>query len=195
MAAAPKKLGTESSATRAALVDAAEQLIREEGYAAVTARRVAQKAGMKFQLIYYYFNSLDDLFLEVLQRGADQHLERMTAALESDQPLQALWSFSSDPGDTRFILEFMVMANHHEVIRKAICEFAERLRVLQVEAISRHAQSLGVEPRIPPVVTSFLLSSVSRSLLLESGLGMTAGHEEVQAVIASAMQALSGGKV
>lgn len=189
---APKKLGTESSATRAALVDAAEQLIREEGYAAVTARRVAQKASMKFQLIYYYFNSLDDLFLEVFQRGAEQHLERMTEALDSAQPLQALWGFSSDASDTRFILEFMVMANHHEVIRKAIGEFAERLRELQVEAITRHARARGVEPKIPPVVTSFLLSSISRSLLLESGLGITSGHQEVQALIDSALGALTG---
>lgn len=189
---APKKLGTEGSATRAALVDAAEQLIREEGYAAVTARRVAQKAGMKFQLIYYYFNSLDDLFLEVFQRGADQHLERMTAALESEQPLQALWAFSSDPSDTRFILEFMVMANHHEVIRKAIAAFAERLRELQVAAITQQAKARHVEPNIPPVVTSFLLSSISRSLLLESALGVTSGHPEVEAVIAAAMRHLAG---
>jgi len=191
---APKKLGTESSATRALLVDAAEQLIREEGYAAVTARRVAQKAGMKFQLIYYYFNSLDDLFLEVFQRGADQHLERMTEALGSDQPLEALWAFSSEPSDTRFILEFMGMANHHEVIRKAIGAFAERLRELQVEAITRHAKALGVEPRIPPVATSFLLSSISRSLLLESALGMTTGHREVQALIDQALKSLAGGE-
>jgi AcrR family transcriptional regulator len=189
---APKKLGAESSATRAVLVDAAEQLIREEGYAAVTARRVAQKAGMKFQLIYYYFNSLDDLFLEVFQRGADQHLERMTEALASEQPLQALWAFSSEPSDTRFILEFMVMANHHEVIRQAIGEFAERLRELQVAAIVRHAETLGVEPRIPPVATSFLLSSISRSLLLESALGMTTGHREVQALIDGALKSLEG---
>jgi AcrR family transcriptional regulator len=189
---APKKLGAEGSTSRAVLVDAAEQLIREEGYAAVTARRVAQKAGMKFQLIYYYFNSLDDLFLEVFQRGADQHLERMTAALCSDQPLQALWAFSSEPSDTRFILEFMVMANHHEVIRKAIGAFAERLRELQVEAITRHAKSLGLEPRIPPVVTSFLLSSISRSLLLESALGVTSGHHEVQMLIDQALKSLEG---
>jgi len=192
--AAPKKLGTEGSASRAVLVDAAEQLIREEGYAAVTARRVAQKAGMKFQLIYYYFNSLDDLFLEVFQRGADQHLARMTEALESDQPLQALWAFSSEPSDTRFIVEFMVMAHHHEVIRQAIGEFAERLRELQVAAITRHAKTLGVEPRIPPVATSFLLSSISRSLLLESALGVTSGHEEVQALIDSALRSLDRGE-
>ncbi|CAN7556156.1 TetR/AcrR family transcriptional regulator [Phenylobacterium sp. LjRoot219] len=190
---APKKLGTEGSATRAAMIDAAEQLIVEEGYAAITARRLADKAGVKFQLIYYYFNSLDDLFLEVFERGAERQLEQMNAALESDAPLRALWRYSIDSTDTRFILEFMVMANHHEVIRKAIGDFAERLRQVQVEAIARHLQARGVEPQIPPVVISLLVSSLSRSLMLETALGVTSGHEELETLVDSFLRVLDTG--
>ena len=39
-----RRLGTESSKTRQALLEAAEQVMREEGYAAVTSRRVAERA-------------------------------------------------------------------------------------------------------------------------------------------------------
>lgn len=186
--AATKRLGTESSATRAALVDATEQLILDEGYAAVTARRIAERAGMKFQLIYYYFKSLDDLLLEVFRRGTEQNLERMQAALESDEPLRALWAYCTATPDNRFVIEFMAMALHHETIRTAICTHAERLRELQVEAISRHLKARGIEPQIPPVLTSFLIASLSRSLLLESALGMSSGHAEMEALVEDCLQ-------
>jgi TetR/AcrR family transcriptional regulator len=189
---APKKLGTESSAARAAMLDAAEKLIVEEGYAAVTARRLADKAGVKFQLIYYYFNSLDDLFLEVLHRGVERQLEHMNAALQSDQPLRALWRYSIDSTDTRFILEFMVMANRSEAIRKAIGESGERMRAVQAEAIARHLQARGVAPKISPIVTSLLVSSVSRSLMLETALGITSGHQELDALIDGYLRAIDG---
>ena len=47
MAGAPRRVGAENSATRALILDATEQLIREEGYAAVSTRRVAARAGLK----------------------------------------------------------------------------------------------------------------------------------------------------
>jgi AcrR family transcriptional regulator len=164
-------------------------VILNEGYAAVTARRIAERAGIKFQLIYYYyFNSLDDLLLEVFQRGTEQNLERLQAALESEQPLRALWVHSTAGPDNRFVIEFMAMALHHETIRVAIAAHAERLRELQVEAISRHLKARGMEPQIPPVLSSFLIASLSRSLLLESALGMTSGHPEMEALVEECLQ-------
>lgn len=181
--AATKKLGTERSASRAIFVEATEQLIREEGWAAVTARRVAERAGLKFQLIYYYFNSLDDLFLEVFQRGVEQNLARLEEVVEADDLLRALWAFSNDSRDNRFTLEFMAMANHKPVIRQAIAEYAERMRVLQTEALARYLKARGVEPQIPPLVTTFLMTGVSRALSLESGLGIAGGHAETWALV------------
>ena len=60
---ATRRIGAEDSSTRAALLDAAQQLMLDEGYAAVTSRRVAAQAGLKPQLVHYYFRTMDDLFL------------------------------------------------------------------------------------------------------------------------------------
>lgn len=188
MAAPKKRLGTESSATRAALIAATEQLILDEGYTAITARRIAERAGLKFQLIYYYFDSLDTLLLEVFQHGTEQNLARLQAALESDQPLRALWAHCTATPDNRFVIEFMAMALHHEPIRIAIAAQAEHLRQLQIAAISRHLEARGMEPQLPPVLTSFLISSLSRSLLLESALGMSSGHAEMEALVEECLQ-------
>ncbi len=72
----PRRIRAADSKTRAELVDAAEQPLVEEGYAAVTSRRVGAKAGLKPQLVHYYFRTMDDLFVEMfrhpsrgLQRG------------------------------------------------------------------------------------------------------------------------------
>ena len=72
MASAPRRVGAENSATRALILDATEQLIREEGYAAVSTRRVAAKAGLKPSLVHYYFTTTDDLLLAMSRRGAEE---------------------------------------------------------------------------------------------------------------------------
>ena len=97
MAATTRRTGTESSKTRAVLLDVTEELMRTEGYAAISSRRVASEAGVTGALVHYYFPTLDDLFVEVFRRGAEQNLERHARALEKPQPLRALWGFSIEP--------------------------------------------------------------------------------------------------
>jgi len=89
-------LGLESAENRDVLLDAAEQLMREEGYAAVTSRRVAAKAGLKPQLVHYYFRTMDDLFLELIRRGTEQRRARLVRALESSEPLRGVWEICCD---------------------------------------------------------------------------------------------------
>src|SRR5262249_9512013 len=90
-ASSSRRIGAEDSKTRAQLVDAAERLLIDEGYAAVTSRRVAAKAGLKPQLVHYYFRTMDDLFLEVLRRRADHDLARFEQAIAADGSLRNLW--------------------------------------------------------------------------------------------------------
>ena len=77
------------------LLDAAEQLLIEEGYAAVTSRRVADRAGLKPQLVHYYFRTMDELFLELFRRRAELMQHYQVRALESEQPLWALWELNT----------------------------------------------------------------------------------------------------
>ena len=100
-----RRIGAEDSATRDALLDAALRLLVEEGYASVTSRKVAGRADLKPQLVHYYFRTMDDLFLALVRRGAAQNLERQARALESDQPLRALWELATDPAGTIFTTE------------------------------------------------------------------------------------------
>ena len=62
----------------------------DEGYAAVTSRRVAARARLKPQLVHYYFRTMDDLFLEVFRRRADENLARLDRAVAADGSLHTL---------------------------------------------------------------------------------------------------------
>src|SRR4029453_18759444 len=108
--------------TRSALLDAAEALLLEEGYAAVTSRRVGERAGANSALIHYYFESMDGLFVELFRRGAERGLERQAAALQSPQPLWALWDMLHDHINNGRTLEFFALANHRPVIKAEVVE-------------------------------------------------------------------------
>jgi TetR/AcrR family transcriptional regulator len=177
-----KRLGTQKSATRAALIDAAEQLIREEGYAALTTRRLAETSGIKFQLIYYYFNTLEDLLLEVVARHSQRNIERLEQALNSERPLRGLWEHHTDPvsGVTS---ELVVLAKQYERVRAAIAANAEVLREMEVRVMSRYFESRGVDIGMSALDLAMLLTSVSRTLRMERSFGMSVGHANLEAMV------------
>jgi len=178
-----RRIGVETSATRSALLDAAERLMRDEGYAAVTSRRVASEAGLKPQLVHYYFRTMDDLFLALIRRGAEANRERLVAALETDRPWRALWELSTDTRGAVLHLEFTALANHRKVIKAEIARYAEEFRTIQVEALTRHLSARRIDPKILPIVAAVLTAGTSQVLVIEETLGITAGHGETLALV------------
>jgi AcrR family transcriptional regulator len=194
MTATARRIGAETSKSRGVLLDAAERLMLEEGYAAVTSRRVAAKAGRKPQLVHYYFRTMDDLFLAVFRRRAEQALERQAEALASDQPLWALWDVSRDPRGTALTMEFTALANHRKAIRAEIAASAERYRGEQFAGVRSVLERYRVDTELyPPLVCTIVLTSISRMLIIEQEtLGMTSGHTETVAFVEHLLTELEG---
>jgi AcrR family transcriptional regulator len=187
-----RRIGAEDSETRARLVDAAEQLTMEEGYAAVTSRRVAARAALKPQLVHYYFRAMDDLFLEVFRRKADRDMARFERAVAADGSLRNLWRLNTDPRGAAFTMEFVALANHRKAIRNEIARYAERFRAAQLEAITTAFEGRGIDDKMPPIVALLLMTGLSQVLALETGLGMTAGHDTARAYIERAIDRIEG---
>ncbi|MGC2654264.1 MAG: helix-turn-helix domain-containing protein [Mycobacterium sp.] len=188
-----RRLGAPDAKNRSLLLDAAEQLMLEEGYAAVTSRRVAQRAALKPQLVHYYFRTMDELFLAAFRRRAESGLEVQGRVLESPQPLWALWRFSIDPAATAVTMEYIALANHRKALKAEIAYYAERFREEQCEAVSKVLGRYGVDPaEVPPLVWSLLITSVSRVLVIEQALGMSAGHAETLAFVERYLHRLEG---
>ncbi|MGO8711288.1 MAG: TetR/AcrR family transcriptional regulator [Rhizomicrobium sp.] len=165
--------------SRSRLLKAAEDLMRESGYAAVTSRRVAAKAGLKPQLVHYYFHTMDDLFLALYRQLATGIIERQKTILSANKPLSEMWKLTADARGVLLNYEFVALANHRKVIRKEIAEFGNRFRRSQIEIMGHILAKNGVKgfPWTPDFA-AVLLNSLARSLSVESEVGMTEGHAE-----------------
>jgi AcrR family transcriptional regulator len=182
--ASTRRIGTEGSKTRALLLDATERLMLDEGYGGVSSRRVAAVAGVKPALVHYYFPTMDDLFLAVFQRGAERNLARFTRAAQSDRPLRALWKANKDPRGGVLVMEFSALSRHRKVVRKAIAEYAERFRQLQMEVVQRVLDERGIDtPGVTAEAIVVLMTGLGVSLVLERELGLATGHREANALV------------
>ncbi len=189
--ATSRRIGAEDSKTRAQLLDAAERLLLAEGYAAVTSRRVAATAELKPQLVHYYFRTMDDLFLEVFRRRAEENLARFARAIAEDGSLRNLWRLSADPRGAAFMAEFVALANHRKEIRAEVARYAERFRSAQVDAVRAALAAHGIdEERLPPIVALLGMTGLTQVMALEGTLGMTSGHATTIAFVEQAIAAL-----
>lgn len=179
---APRKHQDKDDGARQRLLQATAQIMREEGYAAATSRRVAALAGVKSALVYYYFDTMDDLFLALLRYGAEASLREMRQAITDDDPLRALWLINSDPRRAELNTEFMALANHRKVIGAELKAFAERVRDIETAAVAVALRAHGVDlDDYPPVVISMLLAQMARSMCNEAAIGVTDGHLQMRA--------------
>ena len=68
------------SEVAARILDAADEVVGEVGYAAMSMRDVAVQAGVNKALVFYYFSSKEDLFERVLERYYTAHLQALKEA-------------------------------------------------------------------------------------------------------------------
>ena len=187
----PRRFGPENSATRSLLLDTTERLMLQEGYAAVSTRRVAKEVGLTPALVHYYFKTTDDLLVALYRRSTERNLEQLTAALNSDKPLQALWDLSSNAVRTGLTMEFRALANHRKAIGVEIAKYAEYARGLQAHAISRVLDRAQVDQTLfTPAGVTVLIAGIARALVMEEGVGITAGHDDARAIIEWLLQRL-----
>jgi AcrR family transcriptional regulator len=171
------------SAKRTLLLDTAEKLIVEEGYAAVSTRRVAIEAGLKPPLVHYYFPTTEDLLLAVYERAMELAHQRTLEAFDAVRPLEAFWRLSKESAHTALGTEFFALANHRKLISSAIARHSLEFRSSQAEALSRALGDSLDRTICDPVALVVLVTGISRILVVEEAIGVTEGHAEVRALI------------
>ncbi|MHA3024077.1 TetR/AcrR family transcriptional regulator [Mycobacterium sp. BMJ-28] len=187
-----RKTKADDGGARQRLIEAAVQIMHDEGYAAATSRRVAAKAGVKQALVYYYFPTMDDLFIEMLRSGGEVALEKLRGVLLDDDPLRALWRINSDPRQTVLSTEFMALANHRKAIGAELKAYSERVRDIETSAVTMVLRANGVDLNdYPPVVVSMIVAQIARSVGNEAVVGVTRGHEELRMFIERQIELLS----
>lgn len=175
-----RRMGVESSEIRTQLIDAAEQIIREQGCAALSARLLAEKVGLKRQIVHYYFGTIDDVFLAVIRRSAERTRTRLQQALASDEPLRVMWREGHFASTTS--LEFIAMAARNEAARAEVKSNIEEFRGLLTRGLERELELRGIKASIPPAVVTIVMMGVSETLAVEATLGVSDGHAATKAV-------------
>jgi AcrR family transcriptional regulator len=186
-------MGPVNSATWSLLLDGAENILKEEGYASLTSRRIAERVGIKQQLTYYYFRTMDDLMVEAFRRLSKRELARLETALSSDRPLHEFWSVCSNTSDARLISEFMALAHRSEGVKNEVVDFIEQSRRMQTRAIAKSIKTLRTKSGVaalPPVAITFLTTSIALALTRESALGITTAHREIKDLVKQCLSAL-----
>jgi len=177
-----RRVGAETSKTRDLLLDSVERLMIEKGYAAVTYRAVAAKAGVTAGLVQYYFPTLDDVFVAAIRRRLEQNLERLEEALRThaDRPLHVLWEYSREESTAALTTEFLALGNHRKSIRSEIAEATERVRRVQLEALmALWGENDAPEQGLSPAAVLFLTTGIPKLIRLEKGVGISTAHAEV----------------
>ena len=179
-----RRMGPACSATSLAMLDAAEDILRDDGGSALTSRRLAERIGVKQRLVYYYFQTMDDLIVATFRRLAMREMDRLIAARQSGRPLREIWQICIHTSDARIVAEFMALANRIPGLRDEVIAYIVEARRVQQEALELAIAKAGSLPfGLPPASLAMLASSAALALNREAQLGIVAGHAGIMTAI------------
>jgi len=177
---------------RARILDAAEQIMLREGYAAVTSRRVEAVGGVK---LHYHFGTVDDLFVAVFRRRAEANVERIRDALTSAEPLRAWWELASDPRGTALLVELTAAANHRPPLQAEVAELARDVRRMEMDALASMLDRYGIDADVfPPSLVAAAVQGLALVVVQDEVRGFDTAHADAKAAIERLLDRLEGGR-
>ena len=192
--ASNRRIGSEHSATRAAILKAAIAVLQDEGGGQFTASNIARRAGLKPHMVHYYFRTLDDVVLELVKTLGETGLKNSARAIASDNPLKAIWEIELGSRSNVAIMALGAIAVHREDIRQEMARHIEALRSVQAEAIARFFALRGIEPPASPMALTLIVAGIARQMVRERDFSVSLGHAEVTAAVEEALCALAAPK-
>ncbi len=175
--------------TEERFLDAAERLLVEVGYARITSRLLAEAAGANLGLVHYYFGSMEELFVRVLERFTERLVVRQRAMYASPSPFIEKWReamryLDADRPYQKIWWELQAMAWNRPEYRQRVAgvldAWSDAMRGAVTAALARYHLTdgpLSSEGWITLIVT------VNEGLILERLSGIERGHETLLAGI------------
>ena len=175
------------SATADAFLDAAERLLIEVGHAGITTRRLAAEAGANQGLVHYYFGSMDELFVQVLERFTERLVARQREMYGADVPFiekwRAAWRFQEEDleaGYSKIWMELQALSWSHPDLRPRVARVNAEWRAVLREAFQRAAGEYGLdEDEVPVDALVALMMTFGQGYMLERLEGIDTGHGEL----------------
>jgi TetR/AcrR family transcriptional regulator len=185
------------------LLDAAENLLFEVGYAGVTTRRVAEEAGVKHGLVHYYFGSMEELLTQTLERLAN----RLAQALEehyadANLSFAEKWRIVSEnwieQPTSRFpkiLLELTAMSWNHPELRQRISAVYARFRAIFERYFGEAMREYDLdESQFPLEVVAAAAGTFQLGIIVEGLSQFHEGHPELVTWVQSWLDSLEAAK-
>jgi AcrR family transcriptional regulator len=171
------------------LLDAAERLLVTEGHARLSTRRVAQEAQVNHGLVHYYFGSMEELLMQVLERFTAALIARQREMYSAPGPFIEKWReawryHEADlaAGYPKVWFELQAMAWSEPRMRDRLSAVNQEWRAVLSEAFAQARGEFAVE--LPPTdALVALVMMIAQGAQLERLLGIDNGHGELLAWI------------
>jgi AcrR family transcriptional regulator len=175
---------TSRSAAEEGLLDAAERLLVDVGYAGITTRRLAEEAGVNNGLVHYYFGSIENLLVRVLERFTERLIARQRAMYaDPDVPFIEKWRtamrylLSEDVAYEKVWLELQALAWNRPELRGRVDRVNAEWRAVLTEAFAESSKRYGIEMPLEALVS--LVITFNEGIILERLSGVEEGHREL----------------
>jgi len=171
------------SAAEEALLDAAERLLVDIGYARITTRRVAEEAGVNHGLVHYYFGSNENLLVRALERFTERLIERQRELYAADLPFIEKWRtaiqflISEDVTYEKAWMELQALAWNHPELRGQLASVNAEWRAVLTDAFREPHRELGIEMPLDALVS--LVMTFNIGIMVERLGDIETGHHEL----------------
>jgi AcrR family transcriptional regulator len=168
--------------TEQALLDAAERLLVEVGAAGITTRRVAEEAGVNHGLVHYYFGSVEQLLVRVLERFTERLIERQRQMYAADMPFIEKWRtamayLDEDRPYQKLWFELQALAWNRPELHERLARVHDEWRAGLTDAFEPVRKQLGLEMPLEALVT--LVYTFNEGIMLDRLSGIESGHREL----------------
>jgi AcrR family transcriptional regulator len=171
------------AAAEEALLDAAERLLVDVGYAGITTRRLAEEAGVNHGLVHYYFGSNENLLVRALERFTERLITRQRDLYATDMPFPQKWRtamsylVSDDVAYEKAWLELQALAWNNAELRQRLARVNADWRAVLTEAFEEPHRELGIELPLKALVS--LVMTFNLGMIVERLGGIDTGHAEL----------------
>jgi TetR/AcrR family transcriptional regulator len=186
MSRAPSKSAARSAAEDA-LLNAAERLLVDVGYARITTRRLAEEAGVNHGLVHYYFGSNENLLVRALERFTGRLITRQRELYAADVPFAEKWRtamqflVAEDVTYEKVWLELQALGWNDTELRERLVAVNTEWRTVLTEAFEEPRRALGIELPLDALVA--LVMTFNTGMIVERLGGIHTGHGELLAWI------------
>ena len=170
------------AAAEEAFLDAAERLLVEVGAGGMTTRRVAEAAGANHGLVHYYFGSVEQLLVRVLERFTERLIERQRQMYAADAPFLEKWRtamgyLDEDRPYQKIWFELQALAWNRPELRERLVQVHGEWHAVLTEAFAPVREELGLDVPLEALVA--LVYTFNEGIILDRLSGIETGHREL----------------